>query len=252
MKVTLITVCLNSESTIADTVESVLQQSYKSVEHIIFDGGSTDRTLEILKAYGNQIMLIEGKDSSIFNAMNQAIGHASGEVVGIINSDDFYAHPQVLENVVDLFKAKGTDSVYGDLHYVYKNNPGKVFRNWRSGHFERSKFKYGWTLPHPTFFVKRHVYDRYGLFDDSFEISADYGLVIKFLYKHQITTAYLPQVLVKMRTGGNSDGGFIRRMRGLMEDYRAWRANGLSVPFYTVPLKPLRKIPQLIFTKTIL
>ncbi|NVJ48089.1 MAG: glycosyltransferase [Cytophagia bacterium] len=244
MKFSLITVCLNSKLTIADTIESVISQSYGDYEHIVFDGGSTDGTIEILKSYGDKIRLIRGNDSGIFDAMNQAIAYASGEIIGIINSDDFYAHSEVLSRVNDVFTATGVDSVYGDLYYVYRNDTGRIYRNWRSGEFNRKKFRYGWTVPHPTFFVRNEIYEQYGLFDERFRISGDYELILRFLYKHRVSTSYIPEVLVKMRNGGNSDGGIYRRLKSLEEDYLAWKRNGLEPGIFTIPLKPLIKIRQ--------
>lgn len=245
MKFSLITVCLNSEKTIADTIKSVISQDFKDYEHIIFDGGSKDNTIATIKSFQNKVKLIEGKDIGIFDAMNQAIGHTSGEIIGIINSDDFYADPQVLSRVEREFETTGVDSVYGDLHYVHRDDKNKVYRNWKSGYFSRSKFKYGWTIPHPTFFVRKHIYSQFGLFDSSFKISGDYELILRFLFKNQVSVSYIPEVLVKMRNQGNSDGGFIKRFRSLQEDYSAWKKNNLRPAFYTIPLKPLRKLSQL-------
>lgn len=244
MKFSLITVCLNSETTISDTVKSVLSQDYSNYEHIVFDGGSTDKTIPILKKFGDKIRLIEGNDSGIFNAMNQAIGYASGDIIGIINSDDFYASNAILSKVVGTFMKDGTDSVYGDLHYVHRDAPDRIYRNWVSGEFTLKKMRYGWTIPHPTFFVKRYIYDQYGLFDDTFKISGDYELILRFLYKHKITSSYIPEVLVKMRNNGNSDGGIKKRVASLKEDYWAWGKNELNPAIFTIPFKPLRKLSQ--------
>lgn len=243
-KVSLITVCLNSESTIADTINSVLIQDFKDFEYIIFDGGSTDGTISIIKSFGSSISLIQGADSGIFDAMNQAIEYATGEIIGIINSDDFYTHAGVLSRILKEFDSTGADTVYGDLQYVQREDVSKIYRNWKSGNFRRSKFKYGWTIPHPTFFVKREIYEEYGLFDSSFNISGDYELILRLLFKNRVTTSYIPEVLVKMRNGGNSDGSLKKRYESLKEDSLAWRRNNLSPAFYTLPLKPLRKINQ--------
>lgn len=244
MKFSLITVCLNSEATIADTIKSVIEQDYADYEHLVFDGGSTDSTVQIIKTFGRSVKLIEGSDSGIFDAMNQAIGYALGDIVGIINSDDFYAHTQVLSKVAEQFELTQSDSVYSDLHYVYRDNPSKVYRNWKAGALRHSKFKYGWTIPHPTFFVKKEIYDRYGMFDSSFKISGDYELILRLLYKCKITTSYLPEVLVKMRNQGNSDGGIRKRVQSLREDYTSWKKNDLKPSLLTIALKPLRKLPQ--------
>lgn len=243
-RLSLITVCLNSEATIADTINSVLIQDFKDFEYIIFDGGSTDSTISIIKSFGSSISLIQGTDSGIFDAMNQAIEYATGEIVGIINSDDFYTHSGVLSRVLKEFDSTGADTVYGDLQYVYREDVSKIYRNWKSGHFSRSKFKYGWTIPHPTFFVKREIYMEYGLFDSTFNISGDYELILRLLFKNKVTTSYIPEVLVKMRNKGNSDGGLLKRFESLREDSLAWRVNGLGLALFTLPLKPLRKINQ--------
>ncbi len=244
MKISLVTVCLNSESTITDTIESVISQDYEPVEHIIFDGGSTDGTVEKATAFGNRVQIIRGSDSGIFNAMNQAIEQTTGDIIGIINSDDFYTGPETLSLISEEFEKAGTDTVYGDLHYVHRHEPTKVYRNWRSGAFSLRRFKWGWTIPHPTFFVKKEVYKKYGLFNESFRISGDYELILRLLCKHKVSTSYIPKVLVKMRAGGNSDGGFSKRIKSLKEDYVAWRVNGLTPAFYTIILKPLRKVSQ--------
>lgn len=249
MKLSIITVCLNSEATIADTIESVLKQSFIDCEHIIFDGGSTDKTVSIIKSYEDRISLIEGSDTGIYNAMNQAIGYASGDIIGILNSDDFYAHSNVLANVEKTIRTHQLDSVYGDLDYVYHNDIRRIHRKWISGKFNRNKFIYGWSLPHPTFFVRQSVYERYGLFDDSYSVSGDYELILRLLYKHEISTQYIPEILVKMRNNGRSDGNLPMRIKSLKEDYRAWTVNNLKPPFYTIPLKPIRKIPQLVRAK---
>ena len=249
MKISLITVCLNSESTITDTLKSVMDQGYTDYEHIVFDGGSTDKTVPILKSFKDNIRLIQGQDSGIFDAMNQAMYCATGQIVGIINSDDFYANHQVLSKVVSVFKKMDTDSVYGDLHYVNRNKPDKIYRDWKAGEFRHSKFRFGWTVPHPTFFVRKEIYDHYGMFNSSFKISGDYELILRFLYKHKISTSYIPEVLVKMRTGGNSDGGLRKRFKSLKEDYLSWKKNGLKPSLLTIGLKPIRKIPQLFKAK---
>ena len=176
--------------------------------------------------------------------MNKGIGLATGELVGILNSDDMYTHADVIGEVVACMQDAQAESLYGDLQYVDYANTMKVVRSWKSNPFKREKFLSGWMPPHPTFFVKREVYERYGTFDDSFTCSADYELMIRFLYKYQVTVAYLPQFLVKMRTGGISNGSLKDRIRANQEDQLAWQKNDIRPPFYTRYLKPIRKIPQ--------
>lgn len=249
MKLSIITVCLNSEKTIEDTIKSVLEQDYPDLEYIIFDGGSTDKTIETISSYGDNIRLIQAKDSGIFNAMNQALGRVTGEVIGFLNSDDFYTHSGTLSMVMKCFKNKKLDSVYGDLHYVYRDRPDKIYRVWKSAPFNRQKFRFGWTVPHPSFFVKKQIYDYYGLFDDTFKSAGDYELAIRFLYKHKISTQHLPEVLVKMRRSGISNGSVTKTFFSLKECHKALKQNGLSLALGIVFLKPIRKIPQLVQAK---
>lgn len=249
MKLSLITVCLNSESTIGNTIESVLDQTYKDIEYIICDGGSSDNTLNIIKSFDSDIKLIQTADNGIYDAINNGLKHATGEVVGIINSDDFYSNSDVLNQVMREFDNPGIDSVYGDLHYVQHDNINQVYRNWKSGAFARYKFKFGWTIPHPTFFVRNCIYDKYGDYDSNFRLAGDYEMEIRLLYRHKISTKYIPKVLVKMRNNGAGNGSVQKRMIGHKEDYLAWEKNGIKPPFYSIPLKPVRKIWQYISPK---
>lgn len=244
MKVSILTVCLNSEKTILDTIKSVQYQTYDNTEHIVFDGGSTDETTSIAKSFEDKIRLVEGRDTGIFDAFNQALEYATGDIIGILNSDDYYVNNHVLELVVNTFKTVDTDSVYGDLDYVHYKNKNKITRRWIAGEFDIGKFEFGWVPPHPTFFVKRDMYKRYGAFNQSFKTSGDYELMLRMLYKNRISTRYIPNLLVKMRTNGRSDGSIFNRMNSLKEDYLSWKLNNLKLHFYTIPLKPLRKLPQ--------
>lgn len=249
MKLTLVTACLNSETTLADTIDSVLSQTYDNIEYIICDGGSTDGTLQIIQSYGDRLTLLDGGDNGIFDAFNKGIRAAKGDIVGIINSDDFYSDKYVIEKVMAEFHDTSLDSVYGDLQYVQRDDINKIYRNWQSGEFKHWKFRYGWTIPHPTFFVRRTVYEKYGLFDPDFRISGDYEFELRVLYKHQISCKYIPEVLVKMRNHGNSGGTLENRFMAQKEDRKAWLINGLKPHFYTIPLKPIRKIFQYISPK---
>lgn len=244
MKLSILTVCLNSQATIADTITSVLNQEFTDFEYIIFDGGSTDSTVDIVRSFGNRIQLIQGHDKGIFDAMNQAIGCASGDIIGILNSDDFYSHSKVLKKVNEQFDSTGTDSVYGDLLYVQRENTRKLWRDWVAGNFDKNKFKTGWAPPHPTFFVKKRIYEKYGIFDSRFDISGDYELLLRFLYRYDVSTTYIPEYLVHMRAGGNSSNNFKSRLKSLHEDRLSWRRNNLKQYVYTIPCKVLRKIPQ--------
>lgn len=251
MKISIITATYNSEKTLRDTIESIKGQRYSDIEYIIIDGLSKDQTINIAKAYHGLVShLVSEKDNGIYDAMNKGIALATGDVVGILNSDDFYAHDRVLEQVVNAFQQLEVDAVYGDLQYVAEAQPHQVVRHWVAGDFHYKQFRYGWMPPHPTFFVRRALYEKFGTFDISFRNSADYELMLRFLYKHRARVHYIPDVLVKMRTGGMSNASFRHRLRANREDQRAWHVNGLRPYFFTTFLKPVRKISQFyLFTK---
>lgn len=246
MNISIITVTLNRADTLRDAIESVLSQTVRA-EHIIVDGGSTDGTLDLVRSYGNHFSkVVSEPDEGIYDAMNKGIRMASGEIIGILNADDFYRHPGVLSRVLHLFESKGVDAVYGDLEYVDPVQTSKVVRRWKSGSFRPEDFLKGWMLPHPTFFVKREVYEQHGLYRPQFNSAGDYEMMVRLLYKHRITTAYLPEVLVRMRAGGISNRNIWRRLAANREDRKAWKINGVRAPFYTTILKPLRKVGQFI------
>lgn len=233
MEVSIITAVLNGADTIQDCIKSVSGQSYTNIEHIIIDGGSTDGTLEVLKKYEDNIAkIISESDNGIYDAINKGIRRATGEVIGILHSDDFYADSYVIEGVVRQLKEKKTDSCYGDLVYVDKNNTNKVIRYWKSSQYKHGSFKYGWHPPHPTFFVRKEIYDKYGGFDTNFEVSADFELMLRFLEKYKITTMYLPEPLIKMRIGGESNKSIKNIIKGNINCYRAFKKNNLEVPIF--------------------
>ena len=245
MKVSVITAVFNGAKTIQDCIKSVSGQIYPNIEHIIIDGGSTDGTLEVIKRYTEKrVNIVSEPDNGIYDALNKGIRQASGEVIGLLYSDDFYAHDRVIEKVADIFMKYNIDSCYGDLQYVDKNNPDKVIRYWKSSQYRHGKFKYGWMPPHSTFFVKKEIYNKYGYFNTNFKIAADYELMLRFLEKHKISTYYTPEVFIKMRIGGTSNRNIKNLIIKSNEDYRAWKVNNLNGGFYTILLKNLSKIPQ--------
>ena len=245
MKVSIITVCYNSESTIESTIQSVLNQDYKDIEYILVDGKSTDKTISIIDRYKSRISkLISEKDEGMYFAINKGIKHATGDVVGILNADDFYFNDKIISRIVKEFQSKKTDSVYGDLQYVKKDNPNEIFRHWKSERYTSKLFLKGWMPPHPTFFVKRNCYEKFGAFNTSFSISSDYELMLRFLYKHKISSSYIPEVLVRMRTGGMSNVSLKSRVKANREDKLAWKINGLKPNSFTLILKPLSKLRQ--------
>jgi glycosyltransferase involved in cell wall biosynthesis len=246
LRITIITVTYNSSHTIADTLESVKAQQYDNIEHIIVDGASTDNTIDIVRSYEHVSKYISEKDMGLYDAMNKGVQLATGDIIGILNSDDVYANPFVLNKVAEIFSREQTDTLYGDLDFVDPNNLDKVVRSWRSGKFSRTNFQFGWMPPHPTFFVRREVYEQTGLFNLSLRSAADYELMLRILFKHQYKTSYLKEVLVKMRVGGMSNGSWRKRLRANIEDRMAWKLNNLRPYFFTLYMKPVRKLFQFI------
>ena len=213
-KLSVVTVVYNGAGTIEQCIKSVHGQNYKNIEHIIVDGSSTDGTLEIIKKY-NSILgaVVSESDNGIFDAMNKGIGLASGDIVGILNSDDFYADNQILSRVAGVFNNQDVDSCYGDLQYVDRANTDSIIRHWKSKSYSEKLFYRGWMPPHPTFFVRRGVYERYGVFNLNLGTAADYELMLRFLLKNGISTHYIPEVLVRMRTGGQSNVSILNRIK---------------------------------------
>jgi glycosyltransferase involved in cell wall biosynthesis len=246
VKVSIITITFNSEATLKDSIESVVNQSYNDIEYIIVDGKSTDNTLSIIESYKDKISkVISEKDKGLYDALNKGIALATGDLIGIIHSDDFYINNFVIEKIVKSIEENNSDAVYADLYYVDKVYTNKIFRKWKSGNYTYGRFINGWMPPHPTFFAKRSCYEKFGSFNLSFVSAADYELMLRFIHKHKIKLAYLPEFIIKMRVGGKSNVSLKNRIRANNEDRKAWIINGLKPKFYTLYAKPLRKIIQL-------
>jgi len=195
----------NNKNSIKNAIDSVLNQTYKNIEYIIIDGVSTDGTIEIVRSYGDKVSkFLSEPDSGLYDAMNKGIFLATGDVVGILNSDDFYIDDQVIQRVVKEFEVKDVDSVYADLEFVKPVNLDKTVRYYDSSKFNPSKFAYGWMPAHPTFFVKKDIYKKYGVFRTDLKIAADFDILARFLFTHKISYSYMQEVLVKMRLGGVS------------------------------------------------
>ena len=247
MKVSIITVCLNSSETIENTIKSILSQDYNDIEYIVIDGGSQDNTLEVLARYQSQISkLISEPDKGIYNAMNKGIKLTTGHIVGFLNADDLYENKTIISQVVASMQQNNYGAVYGDLLYVDKTDINKVVRYWQAGKYMKGAFRTGWVIPHPTFFCRKRFFEEFGYFNEDFQIAADFELMLRFIEKHQIKICYIPQVLVRMRKGGKANilQGMIR---GNMEIIRSFRLNNLYISQFFFIHKPITKISQLFF-----
>jgi len=246
LTVSIITATYNSEKTIKHTLTSIASQDYRHIEHIIIDGQSTDNTLSIIREFPHVTKIISEPDSGIYDAMNKGLRMCTGEIIGLLNSDDFYVSSSIIRQVVEKMVEEKTDSLYGDLVYVHPEETQKIKRTWMAGKFHPRNFLFGWMPPHPTFFVRRQIYDAHGHFNINLKSAADYELMLRFLYKSKISVSYLPQVLVKMRAGGMSNASLANRIKANREDREAWRVNDVKPYFFTTWLKPLRKLTQFV------
>jgi glycosyltransferase involved in cell wall biosynthesis len=245
VKFSIITVVRNRADTIGAAIESVVRQQYDQIEHLIIDGASTDGTLDVVERYRARLAtVISERDRGIYDAMNKGLALATGDVVGFLNADDEYADDRVLSDVAARFRDPSVEAVFGDLVYVSAADPGRVVRYWRSGAFRSDLFKTGWMPAHPTFFVRRAVYEKYGGFDLSFRLQADFELTLRLLEIHRIRSVYLPRVLVRMRTGGATNRNIANVIKGNLEAYRACRQNGVAVSPLFVVRKVVRRLPQ--------
>ena len=246
MKISIITVSYNAAKTIKDTIESVLSQKNVDLEYIIIDGNSTDNTMEIVGVFGDKIhKVISEPDKGIYDGMNKGIALATGDIIGILNADDFYQNEEVLSNICKEFQ-DDVDAVYADLVYVDQVDTAKVKRTWKSGAYKIGAFSRGWMPPHPTFFVRKEIYEKFGSYSLDLKSAADYECMLRLIHKHNIHLAYLPEIIVKMRVGGESNSSLKNRLRANQEDRKAWKMNGLKPGVFTFIRKPLSKINQFI------
>ena len=247
MKISIITATYNSAKTLEFCMDSVLNQTYENIEYIIVDGNSNDETLSIIKAKANKyknIFWISEKDRGIYDALNKGINMANGDVIGFVHSDDFLANKNIIGKIVDVFKYKKVDGVYGNLHYVSADNIEAIVRNWKSQPFKGKLLKRGWMPAHPTLFLKREVYNLNGNFTLDYRISADYDFILRIFNKSSYRFFYLPETITKMRIGGSSNRNLKRLILKTKEDYHAARRNHIKWPIVTVGLKNVSKIPQ--------
>ncbi len=246
MKISVITITYNSQFTVEDTIKSVLSQDYPDVEYIIVDGLSKDKTMEVVNQYRNRISkIISEKDKGLYDALNKGIGLATGDIVGMLHSDDIYANEHVLSRIADEFKQhSNTQAVYGDLVFVNRADTQKIMRTWTAGAYNEDAFLQGWMPPHPTFYIKKECYDKYGVFNTSLKLSADYELMLRMIHKNKVKVRYIPQTLVKMRMGGVSNVSFFVKLKANLEDKLAWKLNDIKPGKLTLLKKPLHKLSQ--------
>ena len=228
MKISVITVSYNSAKTIADTLAAVAMQTHTDIEHLVIDGASEDGTLEIVRGHATpQLRLISESDKGIYDAMNKGLAKATGEVVGFLNSDDFYIDDAVLAKIANAFQDPAVDACYGDLVYVTQDN-SRVVRYWKSKPFTKGDFAKGWCPPHPTFYVRKSVIERLGLFDQAYKMGVDVEFMMRYLERGNVRAVYIPHVLVRMRLGGASNQSWKNVLQQNKDIFAALRKNDVS------------------------
>lgn len=248
MKVSIITVTYNSIDTLRDTIESVIEQDYPDIEHIIVDGSSNDGTQKLVKSYGAHIsQFVSEPDKGIYDAMNKGIRMATGTIVGILNSDDFFTRTDVVSKVVEAFESdRDLDAVHGDLYYVDEHDTNKIIRYWHMSEYKQGAFFRGWHPAHPTLYLRKEVYTKYGLYDLRFPLSADFELMLRLFECCRIKTRHLNIVMIRMRIGGATSKSLKSIWRGIGQCKRAFRANGLRPPIFYPILRFLPKLWQFV------
>ncbi|MEJ7737965.1 MAG: glycosyltransferase family 2 protein [Chitinophagaceae bacterium] len=242
LQISVVTVTFNSESTLADTLRSVASQDYAEVEHILVDGGSIDGTVDIIKSFPHVKKWVSEQDRGLYDAINKGIQMARGDVVGILNSDDFFPDNQVLSSIAQTFLDHPVEAVYGDIAFVKPTNLKKIIRLYRSAAFSPRKFAFGYMPAHPSFYVKRDVYKRFGLYKLDYKIAADYELLMRFLYRNHLSCRYIDKILVYMRTGGVSNKSIFSRYILNKEIIQACRENGVNTNMAILSIKYLNKV----------
>lgn len=247
MKISIITVCYNAADTLGDTLDSVVSQSYSKIEHIIVDGGSVDGTEELVKDKGQRVAVWRSEpDRGVYDGMNKGLSLASGEVIGFLNADDVYMHSNVLTRVADTMTDPAIDACYANLVYVDRKQTNCVVRHWTSQNYTPGLFEKGWMPAHPTFFVRKSVYEKFGGFDLRYRLQSDFDLALRFIGIHGIQSRFIPEIWVRMRMGGMSNNSIRNVIRGNIEAYSSCRANGLNVPPWFILNKVFSRLPQFI------
>lgn len=241
LKISIVTVVLNREATIKDCMDSIYKQDYGSIEHIIIDGLSTDATLDIIKKNKTEkTKLFSEKDNGLYDAMNKGLKLATGDIVGILNSDDIYTNSQCISQIAEIFEKEDIDCLYGNIEYVDQFDTEKTVRFWKSTPFKPGSFKKGWHPPHPSFFVKKDVYEKYGYFNTDLELSADFELMLRFIERFQIKSFYFNNTIVKMRLGGATNKSIRNIVKGNINCYQSFKNNDLDIDilYYVYRLVP--------------
>lgn len=256
MKISLITITYNSEKTLANTIQSVLEQTYYNIEYIIVDGNSKDNTVSIIEKYEPQFngrfKWISEPDKGLYDAMSKGIRMATGDIVGILNSDDFFTSNDILLKVADAFQQdKSLDAVYGDVHFVHPSNLNKCVRYYSSKIFKRNLMKMGFMPAHPSFYIRKECFEKYGSYKTDYRIAADFEFLLRVIYKAKIKTKYLPIDMVTMRTGGASTSGLESHKRIMKEHLRAFRENGIYTNKLLLSLRYIYKVEELLWSKII-
>lgn len=248
MKISLITVTYNAGGVLCCAIESALHQTYSNLEYIIVDGASKDNTLDIIRAYEPQFQgrmkWISEPDRGLYDAMNKGICMATGDVVGILNSDDFFTSNDVLEKVAECFADNDVDAVYGDIHFVRSDDLNRCVRYYSSRIFRRGLMRLGFIPAHPSFYCRRECFEKYGCYKTDYKIAADFDLLLRFIYVHRIRIKYLPVDMVTMRLGGASTSGLKSRMTGMKEHLRSFRENGLKTNRFLLSLRYFYKLTE--------
>lgn len=250
MRISILTATYNSAKTLRDTIESVLRQTYLNYECIIIDGASKDGTLDLVREYetkfNGRLKLISEPDQGIYDAMNKGIQMATGDVIGILNSDDFYTSDDALQVIVDAFANNDIDATYGDIHFVNDDDLSKCVRYYSSAIFRRSFMRFGLMPAHPSFYCKKAVYEKYGSFDTSYKVAADFENLLRIIYVGNIRTKYIPKDFVTMRTGGASTAGLSSRTQIMKDHLRALKANGIYSNVFLLSLRYVYKVYEVL------
>jgi glycosyltransferase len=243
MTITIITTCYNRATTIEHTIRSAISQDYNNIEYIVIDGASTDGSMDIINRYSGHLShIVSEKDTGTYQAINKGIRLATGDIIGLLHSDDIFYSTDILSKVADLFSRNRADIIYGNGIYVSPDNPDKIVRNWISGEYNREKVKRGWLPLHPTVYVKREVYEQCGPYDESYKIAADSDMLVRMLYAHRFNVHYFNEYIVRMQMGGLSTS-LATQLHKWKEDIRMYRSHGFN-PYLALGGKVLSKVPQ--------